>query len=101
MKLGTTPKHTIVLPFEISLVKELKITYAQNKHVILEKYLRDCSTEDDNTVSFYLSQEETFLFIDGVNVEVQVRVLTINDDVLASDIQLISASRCLDREVLE
>lgn len=101
MKLGTTPKHTIVLPFEISLVKELKITYTQNKRVILEKYLHDCEIENDNTVSFRLLQEETFLFDEGANVEVQVRVLTTSNDALASDIQLISASRCLDREVLE
>lgn len=100
MRLGTTPKHTFTFPFETSFIKELKITYAQNKKTVLEKYLDDCEV-DETSVSVYLTQEETFLFVENVNVEVQARVLTTAGDVLASNIRIVTAERCLDREVLE
>lgn len=100
MRLGTTPKHTFTFPFETDLIQELKITYSQNKKIILEKYFSDCEI-DKNSVSYNLTQEETFLFEYGVNVECQVRVLTTAGDVLASNIHIITAERCLDREVLE
>ena len=100
MRLGTTPRHTFIFPFETALIKELKITYAQNKKTVLEKYLGDCEV-DVKSVSYTLTQEETFLFAENVNVEVQARVLTTSGDALASDIRIVTAERCLDREVLE
>ena len=100
MRLGTTPQHTFTFPFETDLIQELKITYSQNKKIILEKYLADCKV-DKNSVSYKLTQEETFLFADSVNVECQARVLTTAGDVLASNIRIVTAERCLDREVLE
>ena len=39
-------------------------------------------------------------WMENVNVEVQVRVLTIGGDALTSDIRIVTAERCLDREVL-
>lgn len=100
MKLGATPKHTFTLPFDTSIIKELKITYAQEKKTILEKYLKDCEIKG-NEVSLTLSQEETLLFVEKLTVEIQVRVLTQGGEVLTSDIHTIRAERCLDREVLQ
>ena len=99
MRLGTTPQHTFTFPFETDLIQELKITYSQNKKIILEKYLADCEV-DKNSVSYKLTQEETFLFADGVHVECQVRALKTTGDVLASNIRIVTVERCLDREVL-
>ena len=100
MRLGTTPKHTFTFPFETDLIRELKITYSQNKRIVLEKYLADCQV-DKNSVSYKLTQEETFLFAEDANVECQARVLTTAGDALASNIRIVTAERCLDREVLE
>ena len=100
MRLGSTPKHEFTLPFDMSLVKEFKVTYKQNGKIILEKYLGDFEV-DGNTLSVTLTQEETFLFADGINVEVQARVLTMGGDALPSDIRIITAEKCLDREELE
>ena len=100
MKLGSTPKHEFALPFDVSLVKEFKVTYKQNGKIILEKYLDDFVI-DGNTLSVTLTQEETFLFAGGVKIELQARVLTMSGDALSSDIRIIPAERCLDREVLE
>lgn len=100
MRLGTTPKHTFTFPFETSLIKELKIIYAQKNKTVLEKRLDDCEIET-MSISCTLTQEETFSFEHGVIVEVQARVLTTDGDALASDICTITAERCLDNEVLE
>ena len=100
MRIGTTPTHTFIFPFETSLIKELKITYAQKKKTVLVKYLDDCEISQ-NSVSVPLTQEDTFLFAENVNVEVQARVLTMQGDALASDIRIVTAGRCLDSEVLE
>ena len=100
MRLGTTPKHTFTFPFETDIIQELKITYAQNNKIVLEKRLADCEIKT-NSVSCTLTQAETFNFESGVNVEVQVRVLTTGGEALASGIRIITAERCLDREVLE
>ena len=100
MKIGATPRHTFTVPFSTDLIKELKITYAQDNKTVLEKYLADCEVEE-NSVSYSLTQEETFLFNSDAIVEVQARVLTIGGDALVSGIHIIRAERCLDREVLE
>ncbi len=100
MRLGSTPKHEFTLPFDVSFVKEFKVTYKQNNKIILEKYLSDFEA-NENTLSVTLTQEETFLFAEGANVELQARVLTMGGDALPSDIRIITAEKCLDREVLE
>ncbi len=100
MKLGGTPRHTFTIPFDMDLIKNLKITYTQHKKVILEKYLSDCEIEGDS-VWYFLTQEETFLFDSDAMVEIQARVLTTDGNVIPSDIYTIRANRCLDREVLE
>lgn len=100
MRLGSTPKHEFTLPFDVSLIKAFKVTYKQNGKIILEKYLNDFKA-NNNTLSVTLTQEETFLFVEGVNVEVQARVLTVGGDALPSDIRIITAEKCLDREVLK
>ena len=99
MRIGTTPNHTFVLPFEVEKLAEMKVTYSQNGKVVLEKYLAD-GEKSGRAVSFTLSQEETFLFDNNVNVEVQARVLTAGGDALASDIRIVTAKKCLDNEVL-
>lgn len=99
MRLGTTPKHTFTIPFDASLIKELKVTYAQSKKIVLEKYLDDFEV-NGRELSITLTQEETFLFNEDIIVEIQARVLTLGGDVLVSDISIATADRCLDREVL-
>ena len=34
---GTTPTHTFTIPFDVSLIKELKVVYAQQGEIVLEK----------------------------------------------------------------
>lgn len=99
MKRGTTPTHQFGLPFSVDLIDEVEITYCQSGKEVLKKYKNHC-TLDGETVSTTLSQDDTFSFAEGVNVEIQIRVLTTDGVALASDIMCVSCKRCLSEEVL-
>ena len=99
MKRGTTPTHTFTLPFETSLLKTVRVVYAQLGQVILVKTGGDLNLSD-NTVSVKLSQEDTLRFNCSHPVEIQIRVVTLLGDVHNSDIKRVSVGRCLENEVL-
>lgn len=96
---GTTPTHTFSLPFGTDMIKAIEIAYAQNDTVLLTKSNADCTLAGNN-VTVKLTQEDTFLFADGACVEVQVRVLTVGDEVAASDVMRIHCEKCLSKAVL-
>ena len=100
MILGTTPTHTFELPIDFGQIRTLKITYSQKDEIVLEKYLDDCSL-GDGSISVRLTQSDTFLFKERVNIEIQIRIMTVDGQVISTGIKTISADRCLDREVLE
>lgn len=96
---GTTPTHYFTLPFDTDKVKEIKIIYAQEEQIVLEKTIDDCTLEG-NTASVKLTQEDTLLFDCHKFVQIQVRVLTKNDEAMASEIENVKVGKCLDNEVL-
>lgn len=100
MKKGSTPTHIFALPISGEAIKNIEITYSQDRAVVLQKYKPDC-TIDKNKVSLTLSQEDTFLFKDDVNVEIQIRVMDIDDHVYPSNIMRVSCDRCLSKAVME
>lgn len=96
---GTTPTHVFTLPFDMATVKTIQIVYAQNHIVKLEKGNEDC-TFDGNNVSIRLTQEDTLKFDGDGYVNIQVRVLTVGGDALASNIMKTFLMDCLSDEVL-
>lgn len=96
---GTTPTHIFNIPFDTSLVDEIKITYAQEDEIILIKGTTDCTLEN-STISVTLSQEDTFKFDHTKAVQIQVRILTVNGEAFASIVEKVGVSKCLDDEVL-
>jgi hypothetical protein len=98
MRKGTTPTLTFKIPFEVSMLSNAKVTFLQGD-IRLEKKLSDFTTTEDS-LTIKLTQEETFLFDSDSPIQVQLRVVTIHDDVLASDIFRIFAEQCLDSEVI-
>lgn len=96
---GSTPTHIFTLPFGMENIKTVEITYAQNEEVKLKKTNIDCTLEE-NTVSVKLTQEDTFKFDEKPLVEIQIRVLTLGGDVIASDIMYATVKDCLSSEVL-
>jgi hypothetical protein len=100
MKRGTTPTHIFTIPFDTSLISDLRISYAQNGEEIVCKCKNDCTLEE-KTITVELSQEDTFKFECYKQIRIQVRVLTTGGEVLNSDVILLSVGECLNNEVLK
>lgn len=96
---GTTPTHEFALPFTADLLKAIEITYAQCGKVMLQKSMADCEIEG-NVVRVNLTQEETLAMSNSMYVDIQMRVLTLQDDALASRIMRVRVEDCLSGEVL-
>ena len=97
---GTTPTHTFNVNIDTSLIQTVKITYTQKDKEVLVKRTEDC-TIGDGVITTRLTQEDTFLFEEAVLVTVQLRILTLAGDALASAPMMMSVGKCLDNEVLE
>ena len=96
---ATTPTHRFTLPFDYAqYVKKILITYSQRGEIVLEKHENDVQI-DGNIVSYKLTQEETKLFSNG-DVRIQVRVLTLNNEALASEKYSMHIDNVLNDEVL-
>jgi hypothetical protein len=97
---GTTPTHIFDIPFTKAEIKEVKINYAQNDELVLEKHIEDC-TVNDKQISVTLTQEDTFKFDCKKPVEIQIRILTPGGEALATIPRTIGVCKCLDSEVLK
>ena len=95
---GTTPEHVFTLPIDTGLVKKVRIIYCSSTRTLV-KTEADC-TMDGNTIRLRLTQEDTLSFNADSQVDIQLRVLTNNDEALASNILKISVRRLLEDEVM-
>lgn len=95
MQRGTTPTHTFTFDESISGAKfdKVFITYKQGEKVIVEKSAEDIEVTENSFV-VKLTQAETLLFSPGL-VRIQVRVKTVDDMALASNIVTVPASEIL------
>ena len=100
MRRGTTPTHTFTLPFEVGVIKSIRVIYSQNKIPVLRKDTEDFTLKD-SSASIKLTQSETLAFDSHKTVDVQVRVLTKDGEALASQIMTVRPERLLENEVLE
>ena len=96
---ATTPTHIFTLPFDTELVKEIRVTYEQEGVTILTKTVSECEL-DGADIKIRLTQEETLLFEPDKRVSIQLRVLTSDNQVMASDVTKVWAYSCLDEEIL-
>lgn len=96
---GATPTHIFKFPFAANTINKLRITYKQNGATILEKKETDCTLEENN-VKLTLTQEETMLFAERVNVECQIKIKTADGKVLPAKVKTIPVDRLFNEEVL-
>lgn len=96
---GTTPTHTWTLPFGEQYIKDIRASYSQNEQEVIVKTIDDVVI-DGNVLSVDLTQEETFSLEEGT-VNMQLRVLTKNDKVVATDIVEKEVYKALNDEVLK
>ena len=83
MRRGTTPTHTFDIPMTKEEIRNLRITYAQNGKVVLEKKLDEVTIQDEQIV-LNLTQEETLKFKANVYAYVQIRILTNEEKVFSN-----------------
>ena len=96
---ATTPTHIFALPFDTSLLQEIRITYQQSGQTVLQKTEAEC-TLTGNEIKVTLTQQETLLFSPVERVSIQLRVLTTTGRVMASEIKKVFARAGLDEEVM-
>ena len=96
---GTTPTHIFQIPFDTGLLKKIRIFYAQNSNVVVEKSTCDCVLEGDKII-VTLTEEETLRFSHKILVKVQLKVLTTEGVVMATDIDRVDVGEILSEEVL-
>ena len=97
---GTTPTHTFQIPFNTSLLKEIRITYAQSNSLVLEKTTHDCRLDGMN-ITVKLSQEETMSFSEDRCADLQLRVMLNDGNVLATPVMRIDVGTLLKEELIE
>ena len=101
---GTTPTYILTLPQDIDLdnASEVVVTFSDFHYQrILEKSGADLTIED-NTISVFLSQEETLRFPEG-KVRIQVNWTYISGGQMlraCSEIATIHAQKNLKNEVI-
>lgn len=97
---GTTPRLVFAFDYTIDFIKALRITFMQNGENKVEKKEQDVTLED-NKITVKLSQEDTLAFSENEIVEVQLKVLTTEGDVLATDKYKLRVQDILNEEILE
>ena len=100
---GTTPTIKYNLPFESSLIKsaEIVVMYVDaNKEVLIIRNLEKC-TLGDKCIETVLTQEETLKLPAPSTVEVQLRIVTKDDTILATVPEKVTVKRLLKEDVIE
>ena len=97
---GTTPKHIFKIPLDASQIKTVHIAYAQQDELVLVKTESDCEL-NGNTVTVKLSQEDTLKFNENTMAKVQLRIITTENESLATCIMAVSVGELLEDGVLE
>lgn len=100
---GTTPTIKYNLPFESSLIKsaEIVVMYVDaNKEVLIIRNLADCYL-GDKSIETVLTQEETLKLPAPSTVEVQLRIATTDDTILATVPEKVTVKRLLKEDVIE
>lgn len=99
IKRGTTPTHTIGVPFAVDLIHKARITYAQDGQPVFTKEHESCRIEDD-AVSVKLTQEDTLALTCSKPCEIELHILTPGNDSLRSEPIVAVVEKCLNSGVL-
>lgn len=96
---GTTPTHRFDLNISTTQIRDLRIYYAQDDQILVERTMADCELREKSVMTT-LSQEETLKFVANKQVQVQIKVLTHEGTAMASSIKAITVGEILKDEVL-
>ena len=100
---GTTPTLLFNLPFSADVIKSAEITIKyvdEFKKVLIMKTLNDCEL-GETSIATRLTQEETLQFPAPAIVEVQLRILTTDDIVMATKPKEVTVEKLLAEDVIK
>lgn len=99
---GTTPTLIFGVPFDVTAISLLNITFVQAENIVLEKELEDIRLDQEtNEIICALTEEETLILDSEINnVDIQLRV-GIGEERLVSNIISTTVERILKDGVLE
>lgn len=105
MRRGTTPTLKFSLynkdksKFDTGLVENIRVSFAQKGTLVMEKDIKECEIVD-NTVRVTLSQEETLLFDYNAFVEMQLKIKTQGEKVVATSPVRVACGKILCEEII-
>lgn len=91
---GTTPTIIFKLPFEVSIINKIYITFSQFKEEIFTVDKEGCILSE-NEVSVHLTQTQTLSLTHNREVEMQIRIMDNSGESLASNIMKVDVERIL------
>lgn len=102
---ATTPTHVFSFPNgendpKVSSFDKILVTYSQDENIVLELTKEDLVLDNtNNTIQHTFTQEETNLFRENQDVDIQIRIKS-SGTVLASKIFKMPVTKVLNDEVL-
>lgn len=105
MRRGTTPTLKFSLynkdgsVFDTALVERIRVSFAQKGNLVMEKDSDDCKLTD-NIVRVTLTQEETLLFDYNAFVEMQLKIKTQGERVVATSPIRVACGKILCEEII-
>lgn len=96
---GSTPIHEITLPISTSLLESAVVTYRQDGADVLEKSYPEIQFRG-NDIVVKLTQEETLSLKEDKITEIQVKIKTLDGEVIPSDVIYAYTRECFNKEIL-
>lgn len=95
----TTPTFAFTLPFDTSSVSKARISFGQDKRELVKK-TEAAITMQEKVISCELTQKESGMFDDRKPMQIQLKVKTLNGNVLSTDIYEVDVGASLNKEIL-
>jgi len=101
MRIGTTPSYTFDIPFDLSIIENIRVVFKQDDKIVLKKEKADCTFDvDTSSIKITLSEKETFEFEKGQIIKIQLHVSIVGNSAITSNVMDDYAWECLDDEVI-
>ncbi len=94
---ATTPTDIFTVS-DISLIKDVTITYLQNRKVVIEKTLKDLKVSG-NSILHEMTQEETIKFSSLAKVRIELLFLTNDNKVIPKVFDNIPVEEIINKKV--
>lgn len=98
---GTTPTFLFKFSVNLDLIFDWRICFAQEGKENLIKTAQDCIVDENQVIYVKLTQEETFAFDTKKYINLRVKVLTKDNNVIPSKPKFLTVDEMLDKVVFE